>query len=96
MNVSDFSRKQILLCRGNQRFRGKNAEGLLGLPRFSLFHGEYSLSGKRLLRPCNNSIKLPTILGKEGEGENIRPLARVNPRRAELTFRYNLGMHVEA
>jgi hypothetical protein len=35
LNVADFSRKQVLLCRGNQRFRGKNAEGLLGLPRFS-------------------------------------------------------------
>ncbi|MCA0344050.1 MAG: hypothetical protein LCH99_30560 [Proteobacteria bacterium] len=37
LNVAEFWRKQNLLCRGNQRFRGKNAEGLLGLPRFSLF-----------------------------------------------------------
>jgi hypothetical protein len=42
LNVAEFSRKQNLLCRGNQRFRGKNAEGLLGLPRFSLFYGHFT------------------------------------------------------
>ena len=94
MNVANFSRKQIVLCRGNQRFRGKNAEGLLGLPRF-FFSTIYS-AAKRLLRLRNNSIKLPEIFGKERDGENNRCLACVNPRCAELTFRYNLGMHVEA
>lgn len=95
MNVANFSRKQTLLCRGNQRFRGKNAEGLLGLPRF-FFSTLVTTARKFLLRPCNNFIKLPEISGKEPDGENIRPSAPVNPRWAELTFRYNLGMHVEA
>lgn len=72
MNVAVISRKQVLLCRGNQRFRGKNAEGLLGLPRFP-FLGTSLITSIAfcfdrvivLLRPRNIFIKFPKILGND-------------------------------
>lgn len=53
-------------------------------------------SSVALLRHCNNFIKLPGFSVKDGRGGNIHRFAHVIPERAELTFRYNLGMHVEA
>lgn len=64
--------------------------------RVFLFHNRHPLFQPPMLRVCNNFIKLLLISGKARRVENIRRLITVNPRRAELTFRYNLGMHVEA